>query len=133
MTTLNAFSHSRQPRRSARGSQIASAPNPYKVLPLDNPAAPTDPPSFAEALEDIRFLQQRAATATKALLRKHGWRYTCLTPTHVWLWSKKLPTGRTMLTDLNTALAVESSLSHQPPGRKRDMASSKGACDLNQA
>lgn len=72
------------------------------------------PRPFGDALADIRFLQQRAATATRVLLRKHGWRYTCLTPAHRWLWSKKLPGGRTILTDLHTALAVESSLAHPP-------------------
>jgi hypothetical protein len=82
---------------------------------MNNPVTTTEPRSFADSLADIRFLQQRAATATKALLRKHGWRYTRLTPTQVWLWSKKLPGGRTILTDLNTALAFESSLSHQLP------------------
>ena len=71
--------------------------------------------SFAEALGDIRFLQQRVATATRVLLRKHGWRYSCLTPSHRWLWSKKLPDGRTILTDLSTALAFESSLAHYAP------------------
>jgi hypothetical protein len=70
--------------------------------------------SFADALTDIRFLQQRVVTATKALLRKHGWRYTCLNPACCWLWSKKLPGGRTILTDLNTALAIEASFAGQP-------------------
>jgi hypothetical protein len=79
------------------------------------PTAPAEPRSFADSLADIRFLQQRVATATKALLRMHGWRYTCLTPAHRWLWSKKLPGGRTILTDTDTALAFESSLVHQPP------------------
>ena len=74
----------------------------------------TEPPSFADRLADIRFLQQRGATATRALLRKHGWRYTCLTPPHLWLWSRKLPGGRTILTDLDTALAIEASLAGQP-------------------
>ena len=82
---------------------------------MNSPATTTEPHSFADALTDIRFLQQRVATATRALLRKHGWRSTRLTPAHVSLWSKKLPGGRTILTDVNTALAFESSLAHQPP------------------
>jgi hypothetical protein len=85
---------------------------------MDNPVATTEPRSFADGLADIRFLQQRVATATRALLRKQGWRYTCLTPPHLWLWSKKLPGGRTILTDLNTALSIESSLAHQLPLRQ---------------
>jgi hypothetical protein len=32
--------------------------------------------------QTIRFIRQRVATATRVLLRKHGWRYTCLTPAH---------------------------------------------------
>jgi hypothetical protein len=75
----------------------------------------TEPRSFADALADIRFLQQRVATATRILLRRQGWRYTRLNPAHLWLWSKKFPDGRNVLTDLNTALAIESSLAHQPP------------------
>ena len=82
---------------------------------MNLPVATTEPRSFADSLADIRFLQQRVATANRTLLRKHGWRYTCLTPPHLWLWSKKLPGGRTILTDLNTALAVESALAHPPP------------------
>lgn len=82
---------------------------------MNPPVTTTEPRSFADALADIRFLQQRVATATRTLLRKHGWRYTRLTPAHVWLWSKSLPGGRTVLTDINTALAFESSLAHQPP------------------
>jgi hypothetical protein len=82
---------------------------------MKTPIMTTQPPSFADALADIRFLQQRVATATRALLRRRGWRHTCLNPAHRWLWSKKLPGGRTILTDLNTALAVESSLAPQPP------------------
>jgi hypothetical protein len=81
---------------------------------MNTPATTTEPRSFADSLADIRLLQQRVATATRALLRKHGWRYTCLTPAHRWLWSKKLPGGRTILTDLNTALAIETSLAGQP-------------------
>ena len=81
---------------------------------MTTPTAPAGPRSFADALADIRFLQQRVATATKALLRKHGWRHTSLTPAHQWLWSKKLPGGRTILTDLNTALAIEASFAGQP-------------------
>jgi hypothetical protein len=115
MTTLNAVSHSHQAPRPNRHLQKASTPNPHTALPLNDPTAATEPRSFADALADIRFLQQRVATATRALLRKRGWRHTCLTPAHLWLWSKKLPGGRTILTDLNTALAVESSLAHQPP------------------
>jgi hypothetical protein len=82
---------------------------------MKTPPTTTEPRSFADALADIRVLQQRVATASRVLLRKQGWRYTCLTPAHRWLWSKKFPGGRTLLTDLNTALAVESSLAHQPP------------------
>jgi len=82
---------------------------------MNAPVVTTQRRPFAESLADIRILQQRAATGTRALLQKHGWRYTCLTPPHLWLWSKKLPGGRTILTDLNTALAVESALPHQPP------------------
>jgi len=76
---------------------------------------PTEPRSFRDALADIRLLQQRAATATRVLLRRRGWRHTCLNPARLWLWSKRFPDGRTILTDLDTALAVESSLAHQPP------------------
>ena len=82
---------------------------------MNNPVTTTELRSFADNLADIRFLQQRVATATRALLRKRGWRYTCLTPAHRWLWSKKFPDGRTILTDLNTALAIESSLAGHPP------------------
>ena len=78
------------------------------------PPTATEPRSFADALADIRFLQQRVATASRVLVRKHGWRHTSLTPAHVGLWSRKLPDGRTILTDLNTALAIESSLAGQP-------------------
>jgi hypothetical protein len=92
---------------------------------MNIPATATEPRSFADALADIRFLQQRVATATRVLLRKHGWRYTCLTPAHHWLWSKQLPGGRTMLTDMHTALALESSLAHQPPCPKRTEPSTK--------
>jgi hypothetical protein len=81
------------------------------------PPSATEPRSFADALADIHFLQQRVATASRVLLRKYGWRHTSLTPAHVWLWSRKLPDGRTILTDLNTALAIESSLAAQPAGR----------------
>ena len=81
---------------------------------MNTPPTP-EPRSFADALADIRFLHQRVATATRALLRKRGWRHTCLNPAHLRLWSKKLPDGRTLLTDLDTALAIESSLGHQPP------------------
>jgi hypothetical protein len=82
---------------------------------MNTPVTTTEPRSFAEALADIHFLQQRIATASRMLLRKEGWRYTCLTPTRRWLWSKKLPGGRTILADLNTAMAIESALSSHPP------------------
>ena len=65
---------------------------------MNNPTTATEPGSFAEALADIRLLPQRVATSTSALLRQHGWRHTHLTPAHVWLWSKRLPDGRTLLT-----------------------------------
>jgi hypothetical protein len=94
---------------------------------MNNPVTTVEPRSFADRLADIRFLQQRVATATKALLRKHGWRYTRLAPAHVWLWSKKLPGGCTVLTDVNTALAFESSLAHQPPLSETQSAIGKAA------
>ena len=81
---------------------------------MNCPISATEPRSFADALAYIRFLQQRVATATRALLRKHGWRYTCLNPARSWLWAKNLPGGRTILTDLDTALAIEASLAGQP-------------------
>jgi hypothetical protein len=74
----------------------------------------TDPPSFADSLADIRFLQQRLATATRALLTSRGWRQTSLNPSRYRLWSKKLPDGRTLLTDLDTALAIEAALAGHP-------------------
>jgi len=92
----------------------ALPPSPSTLLPMNNPITITEPRSFADSLADIRFLQQRVDTATKALLTRHGWRYTRLTPAHRWLWSKKLPGGRTILTDLNPALAIEASLAGQP-------------------
>ena len=46
---------------------------------MNNPITITEPRSFADSLADIRFLQQRVDTATKALLTRHGWRYTRLT------------------------------------------------------
>jgi hypothetical protein len=95
-----------------------STPRTNPLLPMNTPVVTTEPRSFADGLADIRFLQQRVATATRALLRKNGWRHTCLTPPHLWLWSKKLPGGRTILTDLKTALAIESALAHQLPLRQ---------------
>jgi len=79
------------------------------------PASEVERRSAAGALADIRSLQQRVATASRALLRRHGWRPTCLNPAHLWLWSKKLPDGRTLLTDLNTALAIECAVARQAP------------------
>ena len=73
----------------------------------------TEHPSFADSIADIRFLQQRVATATRALLASHGWRQTSLNPSRCRLWSKKLPDGRTLLTDLDTALAIEAALAGQ--------------------
>ena len=92
----------------------AADPKPPTLSPMKPPLTATEPRSFADVLTDIRFLQQRVATASTVLLRKHGWRHTSLTPAHAWLWSRKLPDGRTILTDLNTALAIESSLAGQP-------------------
>lgn len=81
------------------------------------PATAAQPRSFADRLGDIRSLQQSAATATKALLLSRGWRLTRMNPAHLWLWSKKFPDGRTLLTDLSTALAIESALAGEsaPP------------------
>ena len=86
-----------------------------KRLPMNIPPVNAEPPSFADRLADIRFLQQRAATAARVLLASRGWRQTALNPSRSRLWSRKLPDGRTLLTDLDTALAIEASLTGSRP------------------
>jgi hypothetical protein len=93
---------------------IVPSSKPNTLLPVTTSAAATEPPSFADRLADLRCLQQRVATATRVLLTGHGWHYTCLNPAQTWLWSKKLPDGRTIFTDLSTALAIEASLAGHP-------------------
>lgn len=71
--------------------------------------------SFAGRLADLRSRQQSVATATRALLISRGWRRTRMNPAHLWLWSKPFADGRTIFTDLDTALAFECALAHEPP------------------
>ena len=82
---------------------------------MNTPVSTTQPRSFADCLDHIRSLHQSVASATRALLFRHGWRHTCLNPARRWLWSKQLPGGHIVLADLNTALAIEASLAGQPP------------------
>src|SRR5208283_2215186 len=62
--------------------------NPPTLLCMKTTPELTEPRSFADALADLRFLQQRVATATRVLLCRQGWRHTRLNPAHLWLWSK---------------------------------------------
>ena len=81
------------------------------------PSAFPERRSFADRLDDLRSRQQSAASAARALLLSQGWRRTRMNPARLWLWSKQFPDGRTLLTDLDTALALECAFAHEPsPG-----------------
>jgi len=78
-------------------------------------APPAERRSFADRLADLRSRQQSVATATRALLITQGWRRTRMNPARLWLWSKQFADGRTIFTDLDTALAFECAFAHEPP------------------
>jgi hypothetical protein len=83
---------------------------------MQSTSTPTaEPRPVAEHLDHIRLLQQSVASATRALLIRQGWRRTRMNPARLWLWSKQFPDGRTILTDLGTAIAFECALAHEPP------------------
>lgn len=44
------------------------------------------------------------------VLRRQGWSYTSSTPGCLWMWEKRLPDGRTILTDLDGAIRFEQEL-----------------------
>ena len=70
--------------------------------------------NYHDAVSDAKEALERAE---RKYLEKHGWRYTCNTPSCHWLWEKKLPDGRTVLTNTDTAISMQEHADDISPAR----------------
>lgn len=59
---------------------------------------------------DIELAEKALEQFKEEYLRLNGWEHTCSTPGSYWLWQKTLGDGRRMLTDLSTAVSLQSNL-----------------------
>lgn len=63
-----------------------------------------------KSMRDVEAAQEAAKHIESKFLTSRGWKYTCSTPGSVWMWEKKLPDGRTILTLQANALCIQSNL-----------------------
>lgn len=57
--------------------------------------------------EVIESAEHHLEDAKRRFLEKHGWNYTCQTPSCHWLWVKTLPDGRVVMTDMDFAISMQ--------------------------
>jgi hypothetical protein len=65
------------------------------------------PHQLLDQLDNFERQHTLAALELQRFLESRGWKHTCESPLSIWLFEKKLPDGRTLLTDRHTAEAIE--------------------------
>lgn len=63
-----------------------------------------------DAFAAVQAAHAEASDSFEKILRRRGWEYTSSTPGCIWMWQKKLPDGRTILTNAETAKSFEEQL-----------------------
>jgi hypothetical protein len=61
-------------------------------------------------LENLEERRQGTETDCSIFLRRQGWEQSCDFPGAIWLWCKRLPSGRLVCVDQSTALIIEENL-----------------------
>lgn len=60
--------------------------------------------------QEVEYRHELITNEVDHVLRKRGWTHTSSTPGCLWMWEKKLPDGRTILTNRECAMRFEQEL-----------------------
>jgi hypothetical protein len=69
---------------------------------------------------EIERAEEQVGNLRREYLRGHGWTETCQVPGSYWLWSGRLPDGREVLCDEETAFGLQDAMTPDPEDDEGD-------------